>query len=326
MTLSCALPPSSRAPEHAAIAESLGYERVWFYDSPALYHDVWATLARCADRTDRIGLGTAVLVPDNRHPLVTASAIATIEDLAPGRLTVAIGTGFTGRMAMGQRALPWSFVRTYVERVRALLRGEEVEIDGGLCRMIHPAGFAPDRPIQVPIVIAANGPVGAAVARDLGDGIMTVAGAGNPDFDRCITLVLGTVLDPGESPTSARAIAAAGPALTVVFHGLYEADPTAVDGLPGGPDWRARLEAIAEPRRHLANHEGHLVHVTERDRPVVDGNLLPLFTWTGEAADVAGRAAAARASGVTELMYAPIGPDIERELRTFRDAVRASPS
>ena len=40
MRLSCGFPPSPRAPEHAKLAEELGYERAWFYDSPALYGDV----------------------------------------------------------------------------------------------------------------------------------------------------------------------------------------------------------------------------------------------------------------------------------------------
>lgn len=323
MRLSCGFPPSSATPELAQLAESIGYERVWLYDSPALYHDIWATLARCAERTRTIGLGTAVLVPDNRHPLVTASAIATIEDLAPGRLAVAIGTGFTGRMAMGRRPLPWRFVRDYITTLRALLRGDTIEIDGGRCRMIHPDGYAPTRPIDVPIIVAANGPKGAAVAREVGDGVMTIAGAGNPEFDWCVTLVLGTVLDAGEPAASERAIAAAGPAYSVVFHGVYESDPAAVDNLPGGTAWRERLEQIPADVRHLALHEDHLVRVSARDTEVVDGSLLPMFTWTGDAADIRARAGAAAEAGVTELLYAPAGPDIERELREFRAAVLA---
>src|SRR3954470_14796818 len=148
MELSCGFPAAVRHVEHAALAESLGYERVWFYDSPALYEDVWMVLALAAQRTERVGLGPAVLVPDLRHVLVTASAIATIEDLAPGRLTVAIGTGFTGRMVLGQRPLPWAFVERYVGDLRALLRGERVEVDGKLVQMIHPAGYGPVRPIE----------------------------------------------------------------------------------------------------------------------------------------------------------------------------------
>ena len=95
ITLSAAFATSMATPEHVQIAEELGYERAWLYDSPALYPDVWATLARAAERTERIGLGPAVLVPSLRHPIVNAAAIATLDALAPGRVAVALGAGFT---------------------------------------------------------------------------------------------------------------------------------------------------------------------------------------------------------------------------------------
>ncbi|HVW33761.1 MAG TPA: LLM class flavin-dependent oxidoreductase, partial [Acidimicrobiia bacterium] len=110
MRISCALPSSSQVPEFGRLAEELGYFRFWCYDSPALYGDVWVALARLAERTSRIGLGPGVLVPSLRHPMVNAAAIATVAELAPGRLAVAIGSGFTGRMAIGQRPVPWRAV------------------------------------------------------------------------------------------------------------------------------------------------------------------------------------------------------------------------
>jgi 5,10-methylenetetrahydromethanopterin reductase len=98
---SVALPPSKRVVEYAARAAELGYDRVWVFDSPALYGDVWVALARIAEAVPAIGLATGVAVPSLRHPMVTASAIATIEDLDPGRLWAYFGTGFTARMTMG---------------------------------------------------------------------------------------------------------------------------------------------------------------------------------------------------------------------------------
>ncbi len=318
--ISCAFAPSPDVADHIVCAEALGYRRAWLYDSPALYEDVWVHLCRAAERTRTIGLGPAVLIPSLRHPLTTASAIATLERLAPGRTVVAIGTGFTGRMAMGQRPLPWSYVRRTVTEVRALLAGEQIEIDGAVVQMIHPDGATARRPMRVPILIAANGPKGLEVARELGDGVMTVGGTGQPTFAWCATLAFGTVLDDGESVASERAIAAAGPALTVVFHGMYEADPNAVDNLPGGAEWRARLEATPERTRHLAVHEDHLWRVTDRDRPLLDSGLLGAFTWTGSADEVGARVDAAAASGVTEILYAPMGPDVGRELEAFARA------
>src|SRR6185503_16885807 len=115
--------------------------RAWLYDSPALYPDVWAIMALSAQKTQRIGLGPGVLIPSLRHPMTNAAAIAMMAVLAPGRLEVAIGSGFTGRMTLGQKPLSWKFVRSYVESLKALLRGEATEWDGALIQMMHPVGF-----------------------------------------------------------------------------------------------------------------------------------------------------------------------------------------
>lgn len=174
MDISCAFPPVPETADHIALAERLGYRRAWVYDTPALQLDVWATLARAADRTRRIELGPGVLIPSLRHVLVTAAAIATLVVLAPGRVNVGIGSGFTGRLAMGQRPNSWKFVRAYLRQLKALLAGEVVEVDGAATRMIHGQGQAPPRPLRVPFVIGTGGPKGEAVARELGDGIFTV--------------------------------------------------------------------------------------------------------------------------------------------------------
>src|SRR5687767_5104456 len=97
MDLSCAFATGPDTPEHIRIAESLGYERAWSYATPAICSDVWIALALAAGRTSRIGLGPAVLVPSLRHPMTNATAIATLCNLAAGRVAVAIGSGFTGR-------------------------------------------------------------------------------------------------------------------------------------------------------------------------------------------------------------------------------------
>src|SRR5215470_9562935 len=67
--LSCAFATSPESHEHARIAEALGYRRAFFFDSPALYPDVWVQLCRAAECTERIGLGADVLIPSLRHPM-----------------------------------------------------------------------------------------------------------------------------------------------------------------------------------------------------------------------------------------------------------------
>jgi 5,10-methylenetetrahydromethanopterin reductase len=123
MKLSCVFAPLMDTPDDIAIAERLGFERAWIFDTPHQSPDVFMTLGRAAERTDRIGLGPGVLVPSLRHPMVAAAATATLATLAPGRVAIAFGTGFTGRRAMGHKALTWDFVSRYIVAYRGLIKG-----------------------------------------------------------------------------------------------------------------------------------------------------------------------------------------------------------
>lgn len=327
MEISCAFATSSDTPAQVQVAETLGYRRAWLYDSPALYPDVWMVLSRCAEGTSRIGLGPGVLVPSLRHPMVNAAAIAELVNQAPGRVAVAVGSGFTGRFALGKRPMPWRQVAEYVRCLRALLAGENSQWEGATIRMLHPSGFGAPRPIDVPILIGADGPKGLAVAAEVGDGVFSAA-VPQPDAvkvaDWRALLSFGTVLDEGEQLTSARVADAAGPGAVVMYHAAYErAGATAVDGLPGGRRWRETVEASPETERHLAIHEGHLVKANPRDEPHV-ADLIPLASATalvGTAQQLSQRVAGLASVGVTELVYQPAGSDIERELRAFASAM-----
>jgi 5,10-methylenetetrahydromethanopterin reductase len=317
MDVTCSFPPGPRSAEWAQLAESLGYRRVYLHDSPALYWDVWAALAHVADHTEQIGLG-ALVIPHLRHVLTTASAVATIEDIAPGRLAIVVGTGFTARAMLGQRPLPWRRVEQFVTTLRALLRGDEVEVDGKLVAMRHSDGWAPARPIDVPIVIAANGPKGLEVARTVGDGVY--AFAPTPGFTWSIFGSAGTVLADGEPVTSPRAFDALGPAIALNYHFTYEAaGAAAVDQLPGGSEWRASVETIDPAVRHLYVHDGHGVAPNARELPFLDPNLAA-FSISGTDAELREKFAGIEAAGATEFAYAPMGSDVPRELRAMAAA------
>ncbi len=316
LDISCAFATSMATPDHVARAEALGYRRAWLYDSPALYPDVWMTLAECARRTSTIELGPGVAIPSLRHPMVTAAAVATLAELAPGRVNLALGSGFTGRLTMGQKPLPWSYVREYVQTVIDLLAGGTPTWEGQKIRMMHPAGFGAARPIRIPIILGTGGPKGEAVARDLADGVF--ATSPQSGFARCSVLTFGTVLDPGEDAGSERSMGAAGHAGALMYHALHLRGAAA--GLPNGDKWVAALEAIPEDERHLALHEGHLIEPNERDRLVITGETLRSFGLAREAGAWRDHLAALEAAGATEIAYQPAGPDIPGELERFMAA------
>jgi 5,10-methylenetetrahydromethanopterin reductase len=321
--ISLGIPPGPLTLEAAELADELGYHRLWLYDSAAIWEDIWVHMGMVAERTQRIGLGTAVLVPNLRHVMTTASAIATIERVAPGRLVCGFGTGFTARHVLGQRPLTWATTERYLRQLKALLAGEVVEVDGERCQMIHHPEMGVERPIVSEIIVSAFGPKGQAVARELSDGLMTI-GRSVPDWEQCIRMVHGTVLDEAESSHSERAIDAAGPWWVVTYHGLWESrGPEAVLQFPGGAEYLDRVAADRPAgERHLAIHEGHCTHLTERDRLLVDaaGSDLAWSGWVGEPADIRARVDAAGEAGATELIYNPAGPDPLREIRAFAEA------
>jgi 5,10-methylenetetrahydromethanopterin reductase len=321
MKISCGLAPGHSVVEHAQLAESLGYDRVWLYDSPAIYLDIWVSLTRVAEHTDRIGLGTAVLVPSLRHVVATAAAIASIEDVAPGRLACGFGTGATARWTVGKDALSLRETGDYLRQLRGLLRGDVVDVDGEKVQMCQLPIFGPGRPIDVPILLSALGPKGQKLAHEVADGIMTV-GFGLGGFDWSAQLVVGTVLDPGEALTSPRVKASAGPWYAIMAHGAWESLPGAADGFPAGAAWRAELDARRpENERHLAVHEGHATTVTDLDRILVDaaGDGIVGLGWVAEADGIRTKLKESESAGSTEIIFAPSGPDLERELRVFAE-------
>jgi 5,10-methylenetetrahydromethanopterin reductase len=325
MRLSCAFPPVPDTPAHIELAERLGYHTAWVYDTPALQLDVWMTLALAAVRTERIVLGPGVLIPSLRHPMVTASAIAHLVSLVgEDRVVVGIGTGFTGRRAMGQKPLRWADMPAAVGTVRALLRGEIVQVDGRAVQMLHGSGHAPNRPIEVRWVLGVNGPKGIATAEQLGCGVFTSRPRHDASYANIPTATLlgfGTVIRPDETIESDRAFEAAGAPAAVAYHAFLEQQDSRLDSLPNSELFIELANAVPEAIRHLELHRGHLTRMNDIDRqvltPAAAAMLSPL---TGTAEQLRNRIGELQAAGITEIAFQPVG-DIESELESMADAV-----
>jgi 5,10-methylenetetrahydromethanopterin reductase len=217
LELSCGLPPEPDFADLVVLAEELGYARVWIYDSAPLWEDAFVHLALAAVRTARIGLGTAVLIPDQRSVMTMASGIATIARLSCGRFRACFGTGFTARLAVGQRPMSLNALVDYVTALRQLLAGETAIVNGKPARMLHASGLAEPRPIEVSLWISVFGPRGTALAGDVADGII---GPPHPTLPAAI-ITSATMLDPGEDQGSNRVREAIGPWRVVDWHNAY---------------------------------------------------------------------------------------------------------
>ena len=164
--------PTGSPPEvvrWARLVEELGYEILGISDSQSICRDVYMTLALCAVNTERIRLGPRVVTPVTRHPAVAASAAATLEELAPGRTMLGIGSGDSAAFNIGLRPASLAELRAYAETIRALLtegratyHGAEASLTWGRAR--------------VPIYLAASGPKTLRLAGRIADGVVIRTG------------------------------------------------------------------------------------------------------------------------------------------------------
>jgi 5,10-methylenetetrahydromethanopterin reductase len=157
----------------ARAAEEAGFEDVWFPDHYFI-REVYAALALAAAATMRVGLGTAVTSPYLRHPVLLASAVATIDEISEGRAILGIGVGgheFPGQLNVSL-ARPLAVCREASDVVRRLLAGETVTAQGKIFSVqgarLH---FTPAR--RIPVYLAARGPQMLALAGEIADGVIT---------------------------------------------------------------------------------------------------------------------------------------------------------
>ena len=228
-------------------AEELGFTRAWFYDTQLLNAEIFVAMGAAAMKTSRIRLGTGVLVPSNRIAPVAASALMSLNALAPGRIDFGISTGFTARRTMGVGPVRLADMRRYIEQVQQLIAGETVEweFEGARRKMRFLSldiGVVNNRD-PIPLHISALGPRARALTAELGAHWINAVGhidaakaaiaamqvawrsAGIDPATRVVTAFCGgCVLAEDEPFDSPRARAQAGPHATIALHNLVERD------------------------------------------------------------------------------------------------------
>jgi len=161
--------------DQVRLAESLGFDTAWIADTHLVCRELWVTLAACAARTTRIRLGPGIAVPHTRHISVTASAIASLHELAPGRVVLGLGTGGSAAETMGlsvAKAARVATLESMATSVRRLLGRESIALDNGAAARLAWL----EQPTAVPLYLAGSGPRMLDAAGRLGDGAIMYSG------------------------------------------------------------------------------------------------------------------------------------------------------
>jgi len=283
--------------DQARRAEAQGAATLWISDHLFL-REPFATAAAVLAVTTRVRVALMAVSPHVVHPVQIAMAAATLDELAPGRIILCLGTGAprdladAGVAARGLRAL-----RETVALVRALLTGETVDHDGDVFR-VRGRALATGRR-AVPIFLAASGPQTLALAGAVADGVV-LSSTSSVEFVRWS-------LEQVDARAKGRALTRAG----LVYASVAEREADALRR------FRRNLAITLRGPHHTLNVKlgGGLLDQAALDDAVSGGDwpraealitddLVRRHTASGTAAQVQERLLAYRAVGLEEIVLA----------------------
>jgi 5,10-methylenetetrahydromethanopterin reductase len=168
--------------EQARAAEAAGADAIWI-SSHLFQRDPSTIAAVVLDATARVRVTLLAISPHVVHPVHIAMAAATLDELAPGRVGLCIGTGAPDDLADAgvEAPRPRRTLREAVEVVRALLAGEVVAYKGEQFR-VEQRRLGPGRR-PLPIYLAATRPRTLELAGALADGV-ALSNASSVEFVR----------------------------------------------------------------------------------------------------------------------------------------------
>ena len=160
----------------AQAAEAAGATTLWVA-SHLFLRDPFSSAAVLLAATHRVRVTLMAVSPQVMHPVHMAMAAMTLEELAPGRVTLCLGTGATGDLADAgvEAKRPLRLLTEAVEAVRLLLSGAPAQY---ACTLVHLRGRRMATPApEVPIYLAAAHPKTLEMAGRIADGVVLSAGA-----------------------------------------------------------------------------------------------------------------------------------------------------
>lgn len=326
--------------QQARHAEARGFDSIWYWDSPSAAGDPFMAAALTAHHVPRIRIGFAVYVPWPRSAIVTASAMATLNSIAPGRIDLCYGSGFTSRRCLGLPPMKLKDMYDHAVAVRDLLEGQEARLAvAGAAghpsgRLLHPHLFNMEDEIRYHI--AASGPKGRSLVADFGAGWLDAPGIFDPGLEALkdmqsiwagsrsktrplrTTLLIPTCLRETAGVPDEDVLARVGPFAMAAVH--YWVDEHFIQGkalpdiLPA--ELRHAVEAygeIIETRYGGAIspaqlHTGHCLYVRADERHLVTDALINTTIFSAPADELRGRMERIASNGVHEVLF-PILPD-----------------
>lgn len=187
--------------ELAQLAEEVGMESIWMSDH-LCFRDSFTTAMALLASTKKIKVAAAPMSPYSRNPIITAMAIATMDEFAPRRVIASPGTG--NAAALKEAGIdsphPLQTMREYVEILRRYLKGEAVNFQGKMFQINGAKmGFLPTAPI--PMYLTAVRPRMLRLGGEIGDGVLLSGGCSPGYIARCVAEIAAGAQRAGKTRT-----------------------------------------------------------------------------------------------------------------------------
>jgi len=183
-------------------AEVAGFTYGWLFDGHVLWKEVYPLLGLMAANTKKMRLGTCVTNPATREPSVTASALATLDEISDGRMDLGIGRGDNAVRVLGKPPTTMKTLEEAVVVIRDLVEGRTIEYEGS------DLYFAWTGKWRLPVWIAGYGPMALAMTGRIADGL--ILQLADPDLIRWMAGTMRAAAEKaGRDPASIKIQAAA---------------------------------------------------------------------------------------------------------------------
>jgi 5,10-methylenetetrahydromethanopterin reductase len=309
-----------RMPDNAALAklaEELGFDTLW-HSNQRFYREMFVRMTSSAVATERIGIGGAVAEPFAVHPVLTAQALATVDELSGGRATLAVGAGGSGFQMMGvQRRRSARAIREAHAIIKGILAGEEVTYAGEIVSA-HRARleFRLERPPT--LWVATRGDVTLRTAGEYADAVIVATYATPAGVQQAADIVRDGAARVGRPPEMVRLMSRVDTCVHADWRKAYDGTRVMV----------ARFLWSSFPDRNFVQREGLEVPedvealIAKRDYSLVPeaaaripDDFVRAVTWAGSPDMVAERVAAIhRQTGIEDFgLWALLAPGQSRE-------------
>lgn len=306
------------------LAEAAGFDYGWLFDSHVLWREPYPLLTLMAGASERLRLGTCVTNPGTREPTVTASALATLNEISAGRMDLGIGRGDSARRVLGKAPITLAGTEEAITVIRELVEGRSVVYEG--TELVFPwAGRW-----KLPVWVAGYGPMALAMTGRVADGV--ILQLGDPDLIRWFGDQVREAATKAGRPAGSVKVQAAAPAhigprdvgreRTRWFPALVSNHVVDLVNKYPREQLPAALTGYIQDRTGYDYH--HHAEVGSANAGFVGDEVTDRFCVLGDASEVVEKLRVLEAAGVDQFNVYLMNGDEEEQLEQFgRDVVPA---